>query len=85
VLEPVPKREESDCKTLGCEQPNFSSVWHTGLSGATDWSPVKRPLSGVDDGVRLKFTGRSGSAPDCPVSHPRRTRRSREMEKATWL
>jgi hypothetical protein len=29
----VPKREESDCKRLGCEQPNLSSVWHTGLSG----------------------------------------------------
>jgi hypothetical protein len=24
-------------------------------------------------------------SPDCPVSHPRRTRRSREMKKATWL
>jgi hypothetical protein len=23
--------------------------------------------------------------PDCPVAHPRRTRRTREMEKATWL
>jgi hypothetical protein len=29
----LPKREESDCKRLGYEQPNFSSVWHTGLSG----------------------------------------------------
>jgi hypothetical protein len=26
-------------------------------------------------------TGLSGGAPDCPVSHPRRTRRSREKEK----
>jgi hypothetical protein len=33
VLETVPKREELDCKRLGCEQPNFSSAWHTGLSG----------------------------------------------------
>jgi hypothetical protein len=24
-------------------------------------------------------------SPDCPVSHPRRTRRSRELKKATWL
>jgi hypothetical protein len=29
----VPKREESDCKRLGCEQPNSSSAWHTGLPG----------------------------------------------------
>jgi hypothetical protein len=33
VLETVSKREESDCKRLGCEQPNSSSAWHTGLSG----------------------------------------------------
>jgi hypothetical protein len=33
VLETVPRREESDCKRLGSEQQNFSSVWHTGLSG----------------------------------------------------
>jgi hypothetical protein len=32
VLETVPKREESDYKRLGCEQPNLSSVWHTRLS-----------------------------------------------------
>jgi hypothetical protein len=29
----------------GCVQPKFSSVWHTGLSGAPGWTPVKRPLS----------------------------------------
>jgi hypothetical protein len=29
---------------------------------------MKRPLSGIDGGVRLKFTGLSGGAPDCPVS-----------------
>jgi hypothetical protein len=27
-------------------QPKSSSVWHTGLSGAPGWTPVKRPLSG---------------------------------------
>jgi hypothetical protein len=46
---------------------------------------VNQLLSGIDGVVRLKFTGLSGGAPDCPVSHPRRTRRSRETEKATWL
>jgi hypothetical protein len=29
-------------------QPKLSSVWHTGLSGAPGWSPVKRPLSRKD-------------------------------------
>jgi hypothetical protein len=49
VLETVPKREESDCKRLGCEQPNFNSdcpVVHRTVSGAPGWSP----LSGVDNG-----------------------------------
>jgi hypothetical protein len=68
VLETVPKREDSDCKRLGCEQPNSSSAWHTGLSGAPGWSSVNSPLSGFDGDVRLKITGLSGGAPDCPVS-----------------
>jgi hypothetical protein len=46
---------------------------------------VNRLLSGNDGVVRLKFTGLSSSAPDCPVSHPRRTCRSWEKKKATWL
>jgi hypothetical protein len=47
VLEIVPKREESDCKRLGCEQPNFSSDWHTGLSGgAPDSVRCARLVSG---------------------------------------
>jgi hypothetical protein len=36
------------------------------------------PLLGLDGGVWLQFTGLSGGAPDCPVSRPRRSRRSRE-------
>jgi hypothetical protein len=50
------------------------------VSGATGWSAVNSPLLGFDDGVWLKFTGPSGGAPDYPVSHPRRTRRSREKD-----
>ena len=42
---------------------------------------VNLPLSGLDCGVRLKITGPSGGAPDCPVSHPRRTRRPREKQR----
>jgi hypothetical protein len=41
---------------------------------------VNSPLSGLDGGVRLKITGPSGGAPDCPVSHPRRTWHSREKQ-----
>jgi hypothetical protein len=58
---------------------NFSSVWvHRTVSGAPGWSEVNWPLSGLDNGVRLKITGLSGGAPDCPMSRPRRTRCSRE-------
>jgi hypothetical protein len=60
VLETVRKEEEKKPKKLGSVQPNFSSVWHTGLSGAPGWSPVKVLLSGIDGGVRLKITGLSG-------------------------
>ena len=60
-------------------------VGHRTRSGAPGWSPVKMPLSGFDDGVRLYFTERSSGAPDCPVSHPRRTRRPREKEKGVRL
>jgi hypothetical protein len=42
---------------------------------------VNSPLSGLDGGVRLKITGPSGGAPDCPVSHPWRTRRPREKQR----
>jgi hypothetical protein len=77
VLETVRKGLQ---KTWLCTA-NCSSAWHTGLSGAPGWSSVKRPLSGFDGGVGLKFTGPSGGAPDCPVSRPRRTRRSQETKK----
>jgi hypothetical protein len=56
-------------------------VVHQIVSGAPGWSPVKMLLSGFDGGVRLKITGLSGGAPDCPVSHPRRTHRSREKHQ----
>jgi hypothetical protein len=48
------------------------------MSGAPGPVSVNRPLSGLDGGVRLQFTGLSGGAPDCSVSHPRRSRRSRK-------
>jgi hypothetical protein len=92
VLETVLRRRELNCKRLGCVQPNSSSAWRTGLSGGAPDSVrcamvvrLNSPLSGFDGGVLLKITGRSGGAPDCPVSQPRRTRRSQETEKVTWL
>jgi hypothetical protein len=41
---------------------------HRTVSGAPGWIAVKVLLSGIDGGVRLKITGLSGGAPDCPVS-----------------
>jgi hypothetical protein len=49
-------------------------VVHRTVSGVPGWSPVKVPLSGLNDGIRLK-------SPDCPVSHPRRTRRSWKKQR----
>jgi hypothetical protein len=87
VLEIVQRRRESNCKRLGCVQQNSSLAWHTGLSGGAPDSVrcvrlvhVNSPFSGFDGGVWLKITGPSSGAPDCPVSHPRRTRRSRELQ-----
>jgi hypothetical protein len=72
----VLRRREWNCKRLGCVQPNFRSVWHTGLSGgAPDSVRCARLVSSEMtvlgkriSGVRLKFTGLSGGAPDYPVS-----------------
>jgi hypothetical protein len=75
VLETVLKKRESNCKRLGCVQPNSNSAWHTRLSGGAPDSVrcarlvrVNLPLSGFNGGVWLKFTRLSGGAPDCPVS-----------------
>jgi hypothetical protein len=88
VLETMTKEDERKREKLDSMQPILSSVCHTGLSGGAPDSVrcarlvrVNSPLSGLDDGVRLKFTGPSGGAPDCPVSHPRRTRRPREKQR----
>jgi hypothetical protein len=43
-------------------------VVHRTVSGAPGWPPMKVLLSGIDGGVRLKITGLSGGALDCPVS-----------------
>jgi hypothetical protein len=84
----VTKEEERKREKLGSMQPILSSVWHTGLSGGAPDNVrcarlvrVKLPLSGLDSGVRLKITGPSGGAPDCPVSRPRRTCRPREKQR----
>jgi hypothetical protein len=46
-------------------------VVHRTVSGAPGWSTVNQLLSGNNRCVRLKFTGLSGGAPDCPVSQLR--------------
>jgi hypothetical protein len=63
----------------------YCPVVHRTVSGGPGWPTVNQLLLGIDGVVRLKFTGLFGGAPDYPVSHPRRTRRSREMKKETWL
>jgi hypothetical protein len=56
-------------ETTWLEQPRLCSVWvHRTVSGAPGWRLVNCLLSGLDGGVRLKITGLSGGAPDCPVS-----------------
>jgi hypothetical protein len=55
-------------------QPNFSSVWHTRLSGAPGWSAVNSSLSGFDGGVRLKFTRLSGEPTVASATVDRATR-----------
>jgi hypothetical protein len=47
--------------------PDCPVVHHT-VSGAPCWPEVNWLLSGKRRGVRLKFTGLSGGAPDCPMS-----------------
>jgi hypothetical protein len=47
VLETVTKEEERKRERLGSVQPNFSSVWYTGLSdGSPDSVRCARPVSG---------------------------------------
>jgi hypothetical protein len=82
VLETVTKEQEKNREKSWLCAANTSSVWvHRTVSGAPGWSEVNWPLSGLDGGVQLKITGPFGGAPDCPVSHPRRTRRPREKQR----
>jgi hypothetical protein len=47
VLETDKRRKEKRCKGLGLVQPNYSSAWHTGLSGgAPDSVRCARSASG---------------------------------------
>jgi hypothetical protein len=50
------------------------------VSGARGGSPGQWLRLGIAGGVWLKITGISSGAPDCPMSHPRRTRSSREKQ-----
>jgi hypothetical protein len=56
-------------KKSGSKQPRVCSVWvHQIVSGAPGWHPSTSCSRDFVGGVRLKFTGLSGGAPDCPVS-----------------
>jgi hypothetical protein len=69
VLETVQRKEKRIRKRIGYEEPTSTQAWHTGLSGAPGWLTMNRLLSGNDRGVRLKFTGLSGGASDCPMTY----------------
>jgi hypothetical protein len=56
-------------KKSGSKQPKVCSVWvHRTVSGAPGWHLRTCYSRDFVGGVRLKFTGLSGGAPDCPVS-----------------
>jgi hypothetical protein len=58
--------------------------WCTGLSNES--SVAKSSLSGKVQRCRLKFTGLSGGAPDCPVSQRSTVQRSAVKSAGdTWL
>ena len=51
------------------EQPRLCTVWvHRTVSGAPGWRLSTGCSRDFVGDVRLKFTGLSGGAPDCPVS-----------------
>jgi hypothetical protein len=51
------------------EQPRLCSVWvHRTVSGAPGWRWSTGRSRELDGGVRLKITGLSGGAPNCPMS-----------------
>jgi hypothetical protein len=62
VLETVTKEEKRKREKLGSMQPILSSVWHTGLSGAPDWSAWTRRS-------RDSTAVYGYNSPDCPVVH----------------
>jgi hypothetical protein len=72
VLESEKRLKEKDlagaAKTLRSMGAPDCPVVHRTVSGAPGWSLVNWLLSGLDGGVRLKITGLSGGALDCPVS-----------------
>jgi hypothetical protein len=80
-------RKELEKELALCSKLQLGLAHRTVYGGAPDsvWCArlvrVNLPLSGLDDGVWLKITGPSGGAPDCPVSHPWRTRRPREKQR----
>jgi hypothetical protein len=79
----VLESEKMQLKKSGSKQPRVCSVWvhrtvrwctrqcpvvHRTVSGAPGWHPLTSCSRDFVGGVRLKITGLSGGAPDCPVS-----------------
>jgi hypothetical protein len=86
------KEGEEKWKGLGSAQPNFSSVWHTRLSGgASDSVQCARLVSGESAALRNRWrctTIIHRTVRWCTVLSGESfawTHRSREWRKATWL
>jgi hypothetical protein len=72
VLETDKRRKEKRCKRLGLVQPNYSSAWHTGLSG------------GAPDSVRCARSA-SGEQATLGKNRPRRAIIHRTVRWCTGL
>jgi hypothetical protein len=83
VLETVQRKQKRIWKRLGCEQPSIcSGLAHRTVQWCTGQCPVRQAGQRRSSRSRESTELYDYNSPDCPVSHPRRTRRSREMEKA---
>jgi hypothetical protein len=69
VLETLPRKEDSNWRRVGKEQPTPALAWHTGLSGGAPDSVQCPRLARRQLGALGKKRRRSGyKSPDCPVS-----------------
>jgi hypothetical protein len=86
VLETVTKERENKCKGLGSVQQNFSSVWHTGLTGgASDSVRCARLVPGESAalGNRQRCTAIIHRTVRC-ANDRQRQRSAAQSSRDTW-